>query len=277
MILSWPALFSNRVVSVPPCVYVCPSCVSFHRLFWLAVHILSAGCVWVFSLCLLLLFELQTEMPPVNFLSHPPFFLLFLFLALSLLFCFALLVAPKLDVSQCDKTIKDKRIWVWFSLLAQPCELIRLCQTVSFVFSEKQIDQLRTGYEFFPADLDQGMQGICHCFVATYTQQKQTKNVMGTPRKALILWHRFALFDQNVADSVHTWKSKLGMINSKKLTAASTFLGCCPPELRSNAKHWRDFPPLYFSSFGQRATFEVWLCLTQSSKKKMCPCYRVEE
>ena len=114
MILSWPALFSNRIVSVPPCVYVCPSCVSFHRLFWLAVHILSAGCVWVFSLCLLLLFELQTEMPPVNFLSHPPFFLLFLFLALSLLFCFALLVAPKLDVSQCDKTIKDKRIWVWF-------------------------------------------------------------------------------------------------------------------------------------------------------------------
>ena len=94
-------------------------------------------------------------MPRVNFLSpNVGRVLLFLCLVLSLFFasvyCVVLwdecvkvrsLVFTKFEFKRNEKDLAK------FSL-AIPPQLIRLCQTVSFVFLEKQIDLLPAGYKF---------------------------------------------------------------------------------------------------------------------------------
>ena len=65
-------------------------------------------------------------------------------------FCFVLLLSFGMNVLQCNLKFDLERNGKDLAKLslAIPPQLIRLCQTVSFVFLEKQIDLLPGGYKF---------------------------------------------------------------------------------------------------------------------------------
>ena len=128
-------------------------------------------------------------------------------------FCFVLLLSFGMNVLQCNLKFDLERNGKDLAKLslAIPPQLIRLCQTVSFVFLEKQIDLLPGGYKFLT--WPSGQVYLVHLLGTFAVTKKHAIHKWFQEHLVEQFNHLFSYTwlwccDRSYRDSVHTCKSK---------------------------------------------------------------------